>query len=432
MSRRLRILWLSHMLPHPPVSGALQRAFHLLAGAAAAHDVTLVSFTQRSLLRTREEVAAAVRALEPRCREVVVCDVPSDRSRAARAAALLAAGLSTRPFMARRFASRAFTAEVARVAAATRFDLVHVDTIGLAPYADLVPGVPFALDHHNVESHLAGRRAAATRPGPARLYLAAEAAKLAALERRYARAAAVNLVCSALDAERLSAVAPGARTAVVPNGTDPARLGRPRRAPEPGHLLFVGGLSWFPNANGLRWFLREVWPVVRASRGDARLTVVGADPPPDLRRAASADSRIVLAGRVEDVAPAFARAAAFVCPILDGGGTRLKVLDALAARTPVVSTTLGCEGLDLEPERHYLAADDAATFARQTLRLLADPGLADALAEAGRRVVVDRFAWPRIIPRQLDAYEAAVAHPRGQAFPFSMGSGLSIFHTGER
>ncbi len=409
----MRILWLSHMLPHPPVSGALQRASNLLAGAAGAHEVTLVSFTQRTLLRTPEEVATAVRVLEARCREVVVCEVPSDASRAARAGAVLTAGLSTRPFMAHRFASPAFGAAVARAAAATRFDLIHVDTIGLAPHARLVPGVPVALDHHNIESHLVARRAAAARPGAARLYLAAEAAKLAALERRYARAAAVNLVCSALDAARLSTVAPGAQTVVVPNGTDPARLGGAGPAPEPGHLLFLGGLSWFPNASGLRWFLREVWPVVRASRGDARLTVIGADPPADIRRSAAADSRIALAGQVPDVAPAFARAAAFVCPILDGGGTRLKVLDALAARTPVVSTTLGCEGLDLEPGRHYLAADEPAAFARETLRLLADPTLAGRLADAGRRVVMERFAWPRIIERQLQAYEAA----RGQVFP---------------
>ncbi len=413
----MRILWLSHMLPHPPVSGALQRASHLLEGAASAHDVTLVSFTQRALLETAGEVQASVLALRAVCREVIACDVPSDASPAARAAAILSAGLSADPFMARRFRSGAFEAAVARVAARTRFDLVHADMIGLAPYTDRLAGVPFALDHHNIESHLAARRAAASRPGPARLYLCAEAAKLARLERRYGTAAAVNLVCSSLDAARLDAAAPGARAAVVPNGTDPSRLGRVTPRPEPGHLLFLGGLSWFPNANGLRWFLRAVWPAVIASRPDARLTVVGADPPADVRQAAAADSRVALTGQVPDVAPYFARAAAFVCPILDGGGTRLKVLDALAARTPVVSTTLGCEGLDLEAGRHYLAADDPGAFAAATLRLLGDPALAAALVQAGHRVVVDRFAWPRIVGAQLAAYEEAAggAAPRRSA-----------------
>jgi glycosyltransferase involved in cell wall biosynthesis len=403
----MRLLWLSHVLPYPPVSGALQRAHHLLAAAAARHEVTLLSFAQRRLLGTDAAVAAARGALAALCREVVVHEDPGEASAAAFLARVARAGLSASPFAAHRFASAAFAADLRRLAARTAVDLVHVDYIGLAPYLAEVPGLPFALDHHNVESHLMARRAGLERNPLRRLYLSQEAAKIARLERRWAPRAAANLVCSALDAERLRGAAPGARTVVCPNGTDPAYFRRGGTPPEPGHLLFVGGLTWQPNLSAVRWFLREVWPGLVRARPQLVFTVVGAEPPADLRRAAGRDPRVRLTGHVPDVRPYLERAEVFVCPILDGGGTRLKVLDALAMGTPIVSTTLGCEGLDLEPERHFLAGDTPEAFAAQTARLLEDPGLRARLGEGGRRVVLNHYCWDRVAETMLRAYEGA-------------------------
>jgi polysaccharide biosynthesis protein PslH len=404
----MRVLWLSHMLPYPPISGALQRAYRLLAGAATRHEVTLISFTQRRLLGAPEAVAESRRHLERICRTVVVHDVPAEASRAAFLATVARAGLSASPFAAHRFASAAFARELRRLAAQTRFDLVHVDWPGLAPYVADLPGLPVVLDHHNIESHLTARRAERERHPLKRLYFAQEAEKIARLERRHATAA-VNLVCSELDGERLAAVAPGARVVVCPNATDPAFFRPDGAPPEPEQLLFVGSLSWHPNVSGLRWFLGEVWPALTAARPRIVLTVVGADPPGDLVRLASADARIRLAGRVADVRPYFDRASVFVCPILEGGGTRLKVLDALAMAKPIVSTTLGCEGLDLEPARDFLAADTPEAFARETLRLLADPALGTSLGERGRQLVLARYTWERAVERMLGAYETVAA-----------------------
>jgi glycosyltransferase involved in cell wall biosynthesis len=404
----MKVLWLSHMLPYPPVSGALSRAHHLLAGAAARHEVTLVSFTQRQLLKTRAAVEESRRALEEICARVLVHEIPAERSRAAFLACVARAGISASPYLARRFAAEPYRRDVARLAALEAFDLVHVDTIGLAPYLADAPGIPVALDHHNIESHLIARRAAVERHPLRRAYLAREAAKIARLERRYAPRA-VNLVCSAIDAARLAEVAPDAQAVVCPNATDPDYFRPGGVPPEPGRLVFVGGLTWSPNASGVRWFVREVWPQLAAARPDVSLTVIGADPPEDLRRAAALDPRLVLAGQVPDIRPHLDRAAVFICPILDGGGTRLKVLDALAMARPVVSTTIGCEGIDLEPEREVLLGDTPETFGRQVLRALGDPALCARLGAAGRALVLARYSWPQVVTRMLEAYAAEAA-----------------------
>lgn len=411
----MRVLWLSHLVPYPPVSGALQRSFHLLSGVAARHEVTLLAFNQRKLLGTEEAVTAARAALEAICRRVVVHPIPADRSRLARARLVGRALLSSSPYVARWLDLSAYRADLLAAVRREAFDLVHVDTVGLAPHARIAGDLPVALNHHNVESHMMARRAEREASPLARAFFRREAAKLRRLEQAHAGCAGINLVVSELDRSRLLAAAPGATVTVCPNGTDPVYFRPGGTGPEEGHLLFLGGMSWYPNLNGVRYFVREVWPrlVRRAAR--AKLTVVGADPPDDLRRLAATDPRIRLTGQVADVRPYFDRADIFVCPILDGGGTRVKVLDAMAMAKPIVSTTLGCEGLDLAPERDYLAADTPEAFVEQICRLIDDSRLRAAMGERGRRVVLEQYAWARIVERLLAGYEGLVSREPARA-----------------
>ncbi|HWP35155.1 MAG TPA: glycosyltransferase [Thermodesulfobacteriota bacterium] len=410
----MRILWLSHLVPYPPSTGAMQRSFHLLRAAAAAHEVTLLAFNQARLLGSAEELEAARDALARICARVVVHPIPADASPLARLRVVLRGARSSHPYVALWLDSAPFRRDLAALLEGVPFDLVHVDTLGLAPHVPSASPLPVVLDHHNVESHLMARRAARERHPLRRWYFRREAAKLAAAERRHAARAAVNLVVSELDGARLREAAGDVRIALCPNGTDPDYFAPRPVAPEPGHLLFVGSLAWYPNRQGLGFFLREVWPRLTGRRPSVRLTVVGADPFPDLLRAARADDRIRVAGRVDDVRPYYERAAVVVCPVLDGGGTRLKVLEAMAMARPVVSTSLGCEGLALEAGRHYLRADTPEEFAAQIGRLLDDPGLARRLGEAGRVHVLACYAWPAIARRLLDVY-AEAAGRRGAA-----------------
>jgi len=299
---------------------------------------------------------------------------------------------------------RAFLGQLAHSA---RFDVVHVDTLGLMPYADCFPDVPIVLNHHNIESQMMRRRSAKERRFLYRLYFRRDAEKLERCERIFCRRAAVNITVSTLDSERLREIAHGAETVVVANGVD-IEYFKPR-VPSEGQsrgLIFVGTLNWYPNQEAIRYFLSDVWPQLLADDPERRLTVIGRDPPPFLLAAARSGT-VSAPGFVDDVRSYLADAAIYICPIRDGGGTRLKVLDALAMGKPVVGTGLAVEGLDLVEEEHYLRAESPDAYVRQIRRLEKDPALRERLGRTGRRLVEERYSWDVIATKLCEAYELA-------------------------
>jgi glycosyltransferase involved in cell wall biosynthesis len=233
---------------------------------------------------------------------------------------------------------------------------------------------------------------------------------VARAERLLARRAGVNLVVSALDRARLQAVAGDIAVSVVPNGVD-VEFFQPVlgvRAQD-SHLVFAGGMDWFPNREAMTYLARELWPALKSDLPERRMTVVGRNPPPELLQAAGGDSSLRVTGFVDDVRPYISSASIYICPITVGGGTRLKILDALAMSRPLISTDLGVEGLDLEEGVHYLRANTTAEFVSQVRRLERDTELGARLAGAGRAFVQQRYAWP-VIARALDeAWRGAVA-----------------------
>ena len=414
--RRLRILWLSHFVPYPPTGGNLQRSYHLLRQAAQRHRVHLVCLNMRAVLPTRDLVDDAVRELSRLCARVDVFPNPWDRSSLHR---LTIAGLSffhPQPYDRNWLRSAKLRRYVESIAGTETFDLIHVDTVGLVPYVAPFDGVPVALNHHNVESQLAHRRAEREEHPLRRLYFRRDADKLQRLERQVCAGVAVNLTVSELDTVRLSEIAPAARTCVIENGVDVDYFRPGASGPsDTGGLVFAGTLSWYPNQEAVRYFLREIWPALLEDDPRRRVTFVGRDPPADLQ-AAARDARISVTGRVDDVRPYLDAAAIYVCPIRDGGGTRLKILDAFAMAKPLVATALAVEGLDVQDERHYLRAETPGEFVAQIRRLEGDAPLRKRLGQAARDLVVERYAWD-VIGRKLDgAYrQAARIAPRGQA-----------------
>ena len=287
---------------------------------------------------------------------------------------------------------------------ARRFDLVHVDepcALRLVPPAlDL----PLVVHHHKLDSLLHERL---RRPLSPRARW--EARQLARLERLAAARTPHHVLTSPDDAAVLAARFPRLRLALVPSGFD-ADYFVPRADDAPrdvNALLFLGTLDYAPNVDGLEWFLREVWPRLRARRSELALDVVGRDPPERLRRAAPAGVRVW--GRVDDVRPHLARAACLVASLRVGGGTRLKVVDALAMRCPVAGTPAAVEGLELADGEHLLVADDAPGYVRAVERLLDEPALARRLAEAGRARVLELYPWERLAARLAEAWRAALS-----------------------
>jgi glycosyltransferase involved in cell wall biosynthesis len=255
-------------------------------------------------------------------------------------------------------------------------------------------GVPVWIDFHNLDSEIWERTAAPATSPTVQRFARLQAPRVRDLERRLAAAAAGLSCVSARDAAALVALRAAVEPLVVPNGVDLARYAF-RRSGVPGErILFVGDLSWPPNAEAVRWFVREVWPRVQSARPAARLEILGRFAPPDLARLAS--PRLTFAGDPADTRPHWERAAVAVVPLLAGGGTRLKILEAAACGVPVAATPIGAEGLALEPDREIRLREDPVEFADAVAELLADPDVARRQAVAARRRVEALYDWRRI------------------------------------
>jgi glycosyltransferase involved in cell wall biosynthesis len=249
------------------------------------------------------------------------------------------------------------------------------------------------VDSHEIAYDLGRQIAAGGGTALRRLYGAVNWRKLAREEiAAYAGADGV-CACSAGDRAHILRDAPGARVRVIPNAADVERL-QPRPgdpAPDGRTVLFFGLLSTVPNVDGIRWFVREIWPRVIAARPDARCQVIGARPPPEVLELAGRGVEIT--GLVEDLRPHLAAAAALVVPLRVGGGTRLKIVEGMAMAKAVVSTRLGAAGIEATHGKDIFLADDPAGFADAVVRLLGDPALAAEVGRAGRRLAVEKYAW---------------------------------------
>lgn len=407
----MKILWLSQNLPFPPKTGVLQRNYHLIREASRFAEVHLIAILKRDILPGYDPALAGVR-LRELCASVTTIELPTEKSRIRLFWVLLKSLFTRLPFTVNWAASRDLGAAVSSACQRHNFDFAYIDTISLAPYRELIPATPCALNHHNIESGLFDRRITFERNPLKRFYLRQEARKLAAYESRVAGQFDVNVTVSGLDAERLKAISPGTRTAVVANGVDVEYFAARTDESEPGHLVMVSGMNWFPNRDAAIHMAQDIWPLVARRLPQCRLTIVGTSPPPEVLSLAARDRRVTTTGFADDVRPFIERAQIYLCPMRDGGGTRLKILDALAMSRPIVATTMALEGIPLKPEQEVLVADTPDAFVRQIGRLVADPALGRRIASSGRAFVERQFAWPAIGESLRKALDSAAESRR--------------------
>ena len=402
----MKLLWFSHVVPFPPRGGNLQRSFNLLRQVARKYEASLVAFNL--LGETPAQLHAYEAELRKYCARVEFWELPY-RWRSARWWAELAMSpLFEEPFVPRSFWSRGLAARWARTLEEHRGALVHFDAIDLGLYASAADGFRKVLNHHNCESAMARRRAEAEPHAAKKALLSLQADKLERLEKKLCHRFDANTVVSASDGELLGAINPRAHIHVVENGVDIQFFNPSGSAPEPGSVVFTGSLDWYPNVSGLQFFAREVWPLIRSQRPDARLYLAGKNPPASLLALAESDPQIRVIASPDDIRPWLDRGAVFICPILDGGGTRLKILDAMAMAKPIVSTTIGCEGLEVTHGENILVADAPQDFADRVLSLLGDSGERKRLGAGGRALVERRYSWEKIAVELDRAYRHAL------------------------
>jgi sugar transferase (PEP-CTERM/EpsH1 system associated) len=383
------VLILANRLPFPLDDGWKVRTFHVIRGVAAHARVSLAVFHPPE---DRESIAAARRELGA---DVRIVTVPPPKQFTV---LNLMRGLLTRfPVQIWNQESAALRRELRRIAAEDPVDMVLSESIFLMRYLDLVPrSVPRIIDTHNIDSVTYARYERTLPRGPRRWYTAATVRRVAALEAALFRTVDMVWVCSDVEREMAEGLARTTPVRTIPNGvaTD-AFTPAPFASAVPARLLFFGRLDYYPNQDGLAFFIREILPRVKRIRPDVELHVVGAGAHRDVADPAGSP-HIRLVGRVDDLRAALAGAAVVVVPLRAGGGTRLKILEALAMARPVVTTSIGAEGLPVEHDVHLLVADAAEEFAAAILSLLDDAQLAERLGKAGRQLVCERFDWTRI------------------------------------
>ena len=404
----MKILFLTTDLSYPPQDGRMLRTYNVLSGLARRHRVHLVCFDQRHGADPQSRRKVAEAHLRSVCTSVHICEIPAKRSRAALAWTAAASLFGRQTFSSRTYWSPAVLRQLGSLAAAYDVDVIHVENTLLGGHVAHLGRAARVLVHHNVESDLFLQRAASERNPARRAFLSLEASKMRGFERRMGSSFGVHIACSVADAERLSAIMGGARACVVPNGVD-LEYFSPREARRSGNLgvVHVGGLNWPPNLQGASWLVEEVWPLVRRTLPNATLALVGRLGEAPVSRWQSRDG-ITLVGEVEDVRPYFAEASVSVVPLHVGGGTRLKILNAWAMGTPVVSTTKGCEGLPARGRDNLIIADTPAAFAEGVVELLRGPELRAALSASARHLVETGYGWGSIVEQVENAYRLAL------------------------
>jgi glycosyltransferase involved in cell wall biosynthesis len=384
-----RLLFLLPSVPVPLDAGARIRNNGLLKLLSAEHEVDAIAFGA-------PESAEALASLT---RRASVVPLPPRRSLRTRAIDMATTGL---PDMGLRLWSPAFEQALWCTLDSAAYDAVQAEGIEMAGYVDAVPPARRIYDAHNAEFLLQRRAAETATTLAARLYSRLQWRRLERFERQIVRHARMTLAVSQHDANQLVALAgPQAYVQVVPNAIDvtayPFVAPTEHVAP---NLLFVGKLDFRPNAQAVRWFVDNVLSAVK----HVRLFAVGCAPPRWLVEAGQHDERIAVTGYVADERPYLSRCAALVLPVRAGGGSRLKALVAMASGLPIVSTRFGMQGLDAEPQTHYLLAESAGEWLASLSRVLGDAALRQHLALNGRRLVEERYDWSAIRADVTRAY----------------------------
>lgn len=406
----MRILFLTQIIPYPPNAGPRVKTWHVLRYLhERGHDVTLASYV-------RDEERPYVTKLNEVC--TAVHTIPITRSRVADVGYWLQSHLSGRPFLIERDDLAGMRHLVQRLLAEQEFDVVHADQLTMTQFAlDAKKGDgqkrPFIIfDAHNATWSI-WERMRQNAPWFLKPVYQLEENRIKRYEGMLVEEFDHTMVV--IDPDRdllLAGVENQDRAALngcissIPIAVDAEVLQPITRQPGSRNILTLGTLSYPPNADGIRWFLQEVFPLVQQQVPGVTLTVIGKNPPADfVQQAEQSGGAIEVTGYVDDLTPYMAAAALMVVPVRAGSGMRVRLLEAFARAMPTVTTTIGLEGINAEADKEILLADDPQSFAAATVQLLNNPELQEKLARNGRHLAEARYDW-RAVLKQMDAVYA--------------------------
>lgn len=381
----MKVLLLTQVLPYPPDSGPKVKTWNVIKYLAKNHEVTLVSFV-------RGDQSASIQELRKYCQAIHT--VPMERGVLRDLKYMVVSFFSRQPFLMVRDRRPEMEQLIDKLAAENKYDIVHADQLNMAQYAARVQGARKILDAHNALWLLYKRLWMTMRTGPKKWLLGRDWRLLKKYEGRICREFNGVLAVSEEDRKALEEASGQALdVTVIPIAIDTREITPVNFNPKGVRIIHIGTMYWPPNIDGILWFLQEVLPRVRERRPDIVFDIVGANPPQEIISIGEVDKGVNVTGYVDDPTPYLEGASLMVVPLRAGGGMRVKILNALGQGLPIVSTTLGCEGIAITPGVHLLVADSPEDFANSVICLLEDEQLARKLGRNGRQLIEDRYDY---------------------------------------
>jgi len=387
----VRILFLSRWFPCPPNNGSKLRIYNILRGLARNHEVTLLSFADQP------NVDSGLPKLQSLCQETLVVPWKPFNPRSLRARLGL---LSSTPRSVIDTFAPEMKQHIDRALSQKDYELIIASEIDMAIYSQYFRHTPALLDELQIGVLYEQYTKATSFRHRVRHGLTWTK------HRRYLGSVLKNfqacVVASSQERQLLSLAVPNYQSVeIIPNCVNLTSYSDTQEVPQPNTLIYTGALSFTPNYEAMLWFLRQVYPLIQGQIANIHLTITGNH----ANRPLPPTDSVTLTGFVDDVRPLIARSWASIVPLHTGGGTRLKILEAMALGTPVVATSKGAEGLDVEADKHLLIADTPEGFAQKVIRLLQEPELREHLANNAYRLVREKYDWKVVMPRFLHLIE---------------------------
>ena len=396
----MNLLFLSTRSPYPLISGHSLRTYHILKGAAQNHNVTFVTFVQLPEHELKKENLDHLKSF---CKAVYPFEIPADLSRITLAKMLFLNLFSSLPFVAQKYDAPLMRQKIREIIQTEHIDLVHVDLLPLTAYINEFEHLPKILVNHNVES-IRLYRWFRTEPNPVKkAYLGIQWLKLRSFERSAMNKFDGCVVVSGIDKELLLKMGVRSKLFVVPNGTNTKFFTPHNGKVVENSVLWIGHMDVHTNKDAVLYFWKDIYPILKRKYPEVKMTFVGTAPPKEIAAASKLDGHVRATGFVGDIRPYIDEAAVMVVPIRIGSGTRLKILDAMAMGKAIVSTSVGCEGLNVNDGKDIVIADDPENFAVKTIELLKSADKRVNL-EKNALELAKTYDWDLITQRQEAVY----------------------------
>jgi sugar transferase (PEP-CTERM/EpsH1 system associated) len=381
----MNILFLAPRLPLPADTGGKIRTLNILKQLALKNHVCLLCFS--------------FEATDPLYRQflqelgIEVAFVPVPPSSLIQK--INAVIFNALPFSILKYHTAQMRQSIQELLTRQHFDAIHIDHLHMAVYKDCFKDIPCFLDEHNVEYKILERCANVEHSWIKKCLYRDQSGKMKTFESQKIKEFKGVFACSVDDQQLFNNLASGAQTVhVIPNGVDTEYFtGSALKEPQEDAMVFTGSMDWLPNDDAISYFCQEILPLVWQKNSALKLYVVGKNPSSVVKNLAHKDGRVIVTGRVDDVRPFVGRSKIFIVPLRIGGGTRLKILEAMAMGKAVVSTTIGAEGIECKDGVNIALADNPDNFAQKIIALCLNPTLAATMGHEGRQLVCQKYDW---------------------------------------